>query len=250
MEWQNARSFFTMVDSIAIFLIGLAAGGGLMWLRVRSVRATMASMIPSQQVAELESSLRGEIEDLREQAEQAEDLLEQERDANQSETLRLQQDQEQALARIMAEYGDKVAAAMGHCDTLAGEVASLLGLVKVFERWHTDLNVLIAHNGEMHTKNDEFSSIVRQTIIVTLNASIEAARAGEQGRGFAVVADEMRALVTRAEKLSKDYRSSLFANDLITTTTFQDLQASGKMIIGSVVGLDLVNKKTKETLDA
>jgi len=137
---------------------------------------------------------------------------------------------------------------LDNCDALGQAIEKLLGLAKTFERWHADMSALITHNREMHSKNDEFSSIVRQVVIVTLNASIEAARAGEQGRGFAVVANEMRELAARAEALSKDYRSNLYENDLITTTTFQDLQAGGKMIIGSVIGLDLINKKTKEVL--
>lgn len=99
----------------------------------------------------------------------------------------------------------------------------------------------------MHRKNDEFALIVNQVIIVALNASIEAARAGAHGRGFAVVASEVRDLVQRAEKLSKSYRSNLYQNDLITTT-FQNLQAGGKMIIGAITGLDQINRKTRETL--
>jgi len=110
--------------------------------------------------------------------------------------------------------------------------------------------MLIRHNSEMHALNDDFAMIVRQMVIVTLNASIEAARAGEHGRGFAVVASEMRNLATRAEKLSNDYRARLYENDLITTTTFQGLQAGGKMIMGSVIGLDLINKKTQQALQA
>jgi hypothetical protein len=65
-----------------------------------------------------------------------------------------------------------------------------------------------------------------------------------------VVASEMRNLATRAEKLSKDYRNRLYENDLITTTTFQGLQAGGKMIMGSVIGLDLMNRKAKASLTA
>jgi methyl-accepting chemotaxis protein len=111
------------------------------------------------------------------------------------------------------------------------------------------MNMLIRHNAEMHAMNDDFATIVRQMVIVTLNASIEAARAGELGRGFAVVASEMRNLATRAEKLSNDYRARLYENDLITTTTFQGLQAGGKMIMGSVSGLHLITQRTKNALD-
>ena len=240
-----------MIDSTIYFLVGLFAGGGLVWLRVRQLQKAIATMAATREhAAELESNQHAQIEELREQVGSVEEALSQEKRAHQDEVSELQREAEQTLERLKAEHAQITAAALSNCDSLSAEVNSLLGLVKTFERWHTDLNVLIAHNGQMHIKNDEFSSIVRQTIIVTLNASIEAARAGEQGRGFAVVADEMRVLVTRAEKLSKDYRNSLFANDLITTTTFQDLQASGKMIIGSVMGLELANKKTKETLNS
>ena len=113
-----------------------------------------------------------------------------------------------------------------------------------------EMDVLLDHNAGMHRKNDEFSQIVRQMIIVTLNASIEAARAGEQGRGFAVVAEEMRQLASRADTLSSDYRRGLHETDLITTATFQDLQAGGRMIVGALVGLDLRSKQTAQALDA
>ncbi|HEY4492982.1 MAG TPA: chemotaxis protein, partial [Acidobacteriota bacterium] len=61
---------------------------------------------------------------------------------------------------------------------------------------------------------------------------------GEAGRGFAVVADEVRSLATRAEGFSANYRDSLYKNDLVTTATFQDIQASGKMILTAVHALD------------
>jgi methyl-accepting chemotaxis protein len=83
---------------------------------------------------------------------------------------------------------------------------------------------------------------------VALNASIEAARAGEQGKGFAVVASEVRTLANRAEALSTDYRNNLYKNDLITTTTFQDLQAGGKMIIAALTELQMINSKARDTL--
>lgn len=63
-----------------------------------------------------------------------------------------------------------------------------------------------------------------------------------------MVAAEVKELAQRAERLSKDYRSSLYENDLITTSTFQDLQAGGKMIVGAVIGLDLLNQNTRKVL--
>jgi len=153
---------------------------------------------------------------------------------------------------LLRQVGDRVAdvksKALRNCDSLAGEITQLLGVVKTFERWHEEMNTLLAHNREMHSKSEEFSAIVEQVVIVALNASIEAARAGEHGRGFAVVANEIRSLAARAEKLSKDYRANLYKNDLITTTTFQDLQAGGKMIVGAVTVLELINNRSKELL--
>ena len=44
--------------------------------------------------------------------------------------------------------------------------------------------------------------------------------------------------------------ANLYKNDLITTTTFQDLQAGGKMIVGAVTGLELINNKSRDVLTA
>jgi hypothetical protein len=133
---------------------------------------------------------------------------------------------------------------------LATEIDALLGLVKTFERWHADMSLLVTHNRALHARNDDLASIVKQVVIVALNASIEAARAGEQGRGFAVVANEMRTLANRADGLAKEYRKSLFESDLATTATFQDLQAGGKMITGAVIGLSRINKKSHDLVVA
>ena len=237
-----------MLDSFLFFLFGLLCGAGVMRWHAYKFKQSMACMMPIEQAELVEQNLLQEIETLQQQIEQDQQSIEDEKNASQSDMLRLQEDHEQLLGQLKQQYSEIKSGAMGNCTSLASEISTLLGLIKTFERWHADMNVLITHNREMHTKNDEFSSLVRQVVIVTLNASIEAARAGELGRGFAVVADEMRTLATRAENLSKDFRSNLYKNDLITTTTFQDLQAGGKMIIGSVIGLDLINKKTQETL--
>jgi methyl-accepting chemotaxis protein len=121
---------------------------------------------------------------------------------------------------------------------LAREASRLKGLAGTFERWHEQMISLMTQNQDMHTKNQELSSIVRHVVIVSLNASIEAARAGQAGRGFAVVASEVRALAARSEELSKSYRDSLHRNDLTTTATFQDIQAGGKMVAASLASVE------------
>ncbi len=163
-------------------------------------------------------------------------------------------EQQRTHQMLLKTVSNGAAALKGHaldgCDRLGGTIDKLLGLIDTFERWNGELNQLLQHNREMHSKNDEFAQIVNQVIIVALNASIEAARAGDQGRGFAVVAAEVRELATRADKLSKDYRSNLYKNDLITGSTFQDLQAGGKMIVGALNELRLLNGKTRQSVMA
>ena len=116
-------------------------------------------------------------------------------------------------------------------DQIQNQLAELSEVMMTFERWHESLTELMDHNKAMSEQNKQFSNIVKQIVILALNAAIEAARAGEFGRGFAVVADEVRALALRSQELSTSYRENLYKNDILTTATFQDIQASGKMIV-------------------
>jgi methyl-accepting chemotaxis protein len=133
-------------------------------------------------------------------------------------------------------------------EKLALEAANLRNVAITFEHWHQDMDLLMAQNREMHKQNDEFSSIVKHIVILSLNAAIEAARAGESGRGFGVVADEVRNLAFRSEALAKDYGNSLYKNDLTTTATFQEIQADGKMITSAIGSLESLIGQLKTQL--
>ena len=235
------------ITTTVLLLAVLSVAAYLGWSIVQ-LKSRLSTMVDAEEADAEQQRLLAQLGAQDQEIEALRDECEQNRSALAASAGNLDQDAYLEAMRLLESSRLAGATALGESKDLAGEILTLLELAKTFERWHSDMNELVIHNRAMHEKNDEFASIVKHMIIVTLNASIEAARAGPSGRGFAVVADEMRALASRAESLSDGYRHGLHQNDLITTTTFQDLQAGGKMIISSLTRLNLINNKIKDDL--
>lgn len=236
--------------SIALLALGLLVGAGATYVLLRKRTGTAVEAARHAAVQAVEQAHAAALAELRQQLEQQALAAAQERSALESQAHEQHRTQQMLIKTVSSGAQALKSHALEGCDRLGGTIDKLLGLIETFERWNAELNQLLQHNREMHAKNDEFAQIVNQVIIVALNASIEAARAGDQGRGFAVVAAEVRDLATRADKLSKDYRSNLYKNDLITGSTFQDLQAGGKMIAGALNELRLLNGRTRQNVMA
>lgn len=203
-------------------------------------------------VAEAEARLaarQAELEEVRQDlAQQA--ATHQEELARSAQQAAIESDQN--LARVRAGHGEQMADLRGRLmsehQNLKMDIESLLGMVKMLERWHDEMQAILANNRELKKQNEEFASINKKVVMLALNASIEAARAGELGRGFAVVADGVRDLALVSTKLGQEYKQNLDKNDLVTTTTFQDMQASGNMIRTAVFALNSSADKIRTTI--
>ncbi len=179
------------------------------------------------------AQLQGQLEDLNQALERSGRELAEQHD-------RFDLDIRQAhetIDRVTEEKDTFNAKVQGTIQTLQASTAQLQSDLKSFERWTVQLENLMANNSAMQQQSAIFQNIVKQIIILALNASIEAARAGEAGRGFAVVANEVRDLANESEELNNNYKENLCKNELLTVTAFQDIQATSKMILTGVANL-------------
>ena len=132
-------------------------------------------------------------------------------------------------------------------EELSQEAERLKGLALSFERWHQDMISTMEQNREMSRSSEELTSISLMLIMVSLNASIEAARAGESAGGFAVVAAEVKKLAFQVKQLSAEISKNVHKCEFMATATFQDIQASGKMMMAAISGLELMIKQLRSS---
>lgn len=206
--------------------------------QLQSSQAALQDKVPASELEAVRAQQQSRERDLESDYRQRLDKLRQEKSEAEQSVAGVQQQYEQRIAQLETDISRLRAHVSENKQQLKKDLRDLLGLLSTINRWDDEMMHLMEHNSHMQQKNAEFSGIVKQIIILALNAAIEAARAGEAGRGFAVVADEVKTLATRSGGLSDNYKDNLHKNDLITTATFQDIQASGKMILTSIHALD------------
>lgn len=255
-----ADALSLLLPLLAFFAL-LALWGGRRWRAYRRERdrreaelrhevLALTTRLAADDTAERLAALQSEAETLRatlshqtDAHEQAVDAARQQAAAEREAALaEAAAGHEAALAELRRSLGDEHQA-------LKGDIDALRDVVKALERWHEQIQGILAHNQALKRENEEFSNINKKIVMLALNASIEAARAGEYGRGFAVVADGVRDLALTSTKLAQSFKENLDKSDLVATSTFLDLQASSNMIRTAVFGLGASEARILDQLE-
>lgn len=240
-------NIFIMIIS---FALGAGGGAGLIyWRQEKKLKSAltaeqsrhakeMQQTVPRSKLDAAEANAQAQADAMRHRYEQQITQLENAKRDESSQIDQIRREYESQLSGLRKTIQESSEKNKELKVLLKKDVSELLEILDTINRWDDEMTKLMEHNGYMQEQNMEFAGIVKQIIILALNASIEAARAGEAGRGFAVVADEVKTLATRSGGLSDNYKENLHKNDLITTATFQDIQASGKMILTSIHAME------------
>jgi methyl-accepting chemotaxis protein len=244
-----------MMNSALAFIFGTVIGAGLCaglwrWVYVRRLERVwqserrqlqddLSGKIPATEIDRVQEEHVRVIRDL--EAAHATQLLqaEAETSARMQELDTLRNGYEQSQRALENSVSERQARVLNRQAEIKKDVADLLTILSTIDRWNDGMSKLVQSNNSMQQRNSDFAEIVQQIIILALNATIEAARVGEAGRGFAVVAQEVKSLASRSESFSAGYKDSLHKSDAVTIATFQDIQASGKMILTAVHALNV-----------
>jgi len=192
-ETSGASAARVRAITIALMLLGLCAGGGVLWVvrnAGRSLRLLASRISESaDHVANAASQVSVNSHSLAQGASQQGASLE-ETSASTEEVA--------SITRKNAEHASEVAQLVQASDAGAAGVNQSLG------RMVEQMKQIDASSGKIARIIKVIDEIAFQTNILALNAAVEAARAGEAGLGFAVVADEVRNLAQRCAQAARD----------------------------------------------
>ena len=190
---SSAKSARSSVVTIALLLISLGVGAGVLWLvrhagaALRDLAARMSDS--AERVSGAAAQVSGSSQSLSAGASQQAASLE-ETSASTEEIA--------SITRKNADHALQVAGLMQK---------SADGAVAV----NQSLDRMVEQMNEIGNSSNKIARIIKvideiafQTNILALNAAVEAARAGEAGLGFAVVADEVRNLAQRCAQAARD----------------------------------------------
>ena len=145
-----------------LFIVGCVLGAAVVGYQTRRAEKLRGEVVLRTEADEREQTLQQTINQLQEQLEQMQLQRDNEQHAAQSELSDIKRSLDQQLRTVMDGAAGNREQTLVNCSRLAESINNLLGLIKTFERWHADMNVLPTHNRQMHERNDEFAAIVRQ----------------------------------------------------------------------------------------
>ncbi|MDF2154729.1 methyl-accepting chemotaxis protein [Vibrio sp. CAU 1672] len=193
----------------------------------------------NQFLAQMQSMLKGIVENSRQLSEQANQANELSSMA--AERVENQQNDVNQIATAIHEMSATAAEVASHAELTASASQNSASacqdgqlviqknresIVELAQQVSDAANVISELESNAQSINQILSTIqgiAEQTNLLALNAAIEAARAGEQGRGFAVVADEVRVLSQRTHGSTEEIR-----------TMIETLQGNTKLAVNSM----------------